>query len=123
VIDALRRRGREVLQADPAQAAAAPDTAVAPDEALHWKRSEAALRRDLQELPAALREAFELLKLEGLSSADAAEVLGITRGMVKIRAHRAIVALRRARRERERERATPGASEGAPTSPDGERTT
>jgi len=102
VFDASRRRDREDLRANPAQDAEEPSGAVAPDEALHRKRSEAALRGDLLRLPPALREAFELLKLEGLSVADSAEVLGITRGMVKIRAHRATAALRSAELRRER---------------------
>jgi len=102
VIDVTRRRGREDLRANPVQDSDEPSGAAAPDEALHRKRSEAALRRDLLHLPPALREAFELLKVEGLSVAEAAEVLGITRGMVKIRAHRATVALRSAEMRRER---------------------
>ncbi|HEU4385556.1 MAG TPA: RNA polymerase sigma factor [Anaeromyxobacteraceae bacterium] len=102
VIDLTRRRGREDLRADLAQEAEGPSGAAAPDEAVYRMRSEAALRRDLLGLPPALREAFELLKLEGLSVAESAEVLGITRGMVKIRAHRATVALRRAHLARER---------------------
>jgi RNA polymerase sigma-70 factor (ECF subfamily) len=66
-------------------------------------RSEVALRGDLERLPSALRDAFELLKVEGLSVAESAEVLGITRGMVKIRAHRATVALRHAQLRRDRD--------------------
>jgi RNA polymerase sigma-70 factor (ECF subfamily) len=102
VIDLSRRRGREDLRADLAQEAEEPSSAAAPDDALHWKRSEAALRQDLLRLPPAHREAFELLKIEGLSVAESAEVLGITHGMVKIRAHRATVALRSAQLARER---------------------
>jgi RNA polymerase sigma-70 factor (ECF subfamily) len=102
VIDLTRRRGREDLRADLAQEAEGPSSAAAPDEALHRKRSEAALRQDLLRLPSALRDAFELLKIEGLSVAESAEVLGITHGMVKIRAHRATVALRSAHLARER---------------------
>jgi RNA polymerase sigma-70 factor, ECF subfamily len=105
VIDVSRRRGREDLRANPLRGAEEPSGAAAPDEALHRKRSEAALRADLLRLPAALRESFDLLKVEGLSVAECAEVLGITRGMVKIRAHRATAALRRA--EMRRERAAP----------------
>jgi RNA polymerase sigma-70 factor (ECF subfamily) len=112
VIDVSRRRGREDLRANPFQDAEEPSGAAAPDEALHRKRSEAALRRDLLRLPPALREAFELLKVEGLSVAESAEVLGITRGMVKIRAHRATVALRSA--ELQRERAAPTVFESDP---------
>ncbi len=102
VIDASRRRGREDLRADPGQGVEEPAGAAALDEALHRKRSEAALRRDFLRLPPAQREAFELVKLEGLSVAESAEVLGITRGMVKIRAHRATAALRSAQQRRER---------------------
>ena len=102
VIDLTRRRGREELRADLAQEAEAPSSAAPLDEAVHWKRSEAALRQDLLRLPPALRDAFELLKLEGLSVAESAEILGITHGMVKIRAHRATVALRSAHLARER---------------------
>ena len=102
VIDLVRRRGREDLRASLAREAEEPSGAVAPDEAVHRKRSEAALRQDLQRLPPALRDAFELVKIEGLSVAESAEVLGITHGMVKIRAHRATVALRSAHLERER---------------------
>ncbi len=104
VIDAGRRRGREDLRADPLEGAQEPSGALAPDEALHRKRSEAALRRDLLRLPPPQREAFELLKVELLSAAEAAEVLGITRAMVKIRAHRATVALRKAELRRQRTR-------------------
>jgi len=111
-IDVSRRRDREDLRANPVQDAEEPSGAAAPDEALHRKRSEAALRRDLLHLPPALREAFELLKMEGLSVAEAAEVLGITRGMVKIRAYRATVALRSA--ELRRERVAPTAFKSAP---------
>ena len=110
VIDASRRRAREDLRADPGRDAEERSDAAAPDDALHWTRSEAALRADLSRLPPAQREAFELLKVEGLSVAESAEVLGITRGMVKIRAHRATVALRDA--DRRREHASPAALGG-----------
>ena len=102
VIDVSRRRDREDLRVDPVQDAEEPSGAAAPDDALHRKRSEAALRRDLLYLPPALRDAFELLKVEGLSVAESAKALGITRGMVKIRAYRATVALRSAALRRER---------------------
>lgn len=101
LIDLARRGGREDLRSD-VRAGEEPSPAAAADEALHAKRSEAALGLDLLRLPPAHREAFELLKIEGLSVAECAEVLGITRGMVKIRAHRATVALRAAHLRRER---------------------
>ncbi len=96
LIDLGRRGVREELRAvdarDPEEATTAPSA----EEALHWRREEAEARRDLALLPSGWREAFELVKLEGLSVAEAAEVLGITRGMVKIRTHRATTALREA---------------------------
>jgi RNA polymerase sigma-70 factor (ECF subfamily) len=96
LIDLGRRRAREELRArdvhDPEESAPAPS----PEEALHRKREEAEARRDLAALPTGWREAFELVKFEELSVAETAEVLGITHGMVKIRAHRATTALREA---------------------------
>jgi RNA polymerase sigma-70 factor (ECF subfamily) len=102
VIDLTRRGHREDARGDMGDGADARSLAAAPDDALHDRRSEAALWRDLLRLPPAQRDAFELLKLEGLSVAECAEVLGITQGMVKIRAHRATVALRGAHLRRER---------------------
>ncbi|WP_041453447.1 RNA polymerase sigma factor [Anaeromyxobacter dehalogenans] len=103
LIDLGRRGGREELRADggrdPEEAGAAPS----PEDALHQRREEAEARRDLAALPAGWREAFELVKFEGLSVAETAEALGITRGMVKIRTHRATAALREAVALRRRE--------------------
>jgi RNA polymerase sigma-70 factor, ECF subfamily len=96
LIDLGRRGGREELRAHDVRDADEPATAPAPDEALHHRRMEAEARRDFDLLPSGWREAFELVKFEGLSVAETAEVLGITRGMVKIRAHRATEALRKA---------------------------
>ncbi|HEY3819239.1 MAG TPA: RNA polymerase sigma factor [Polyangiaceae bacterium] len=48
----------------------------------------------LQQLPEQHREAFALVQLDGLSMAEAAEVLGTTVPAVKLRAHRTYVALR-----------------------------
>jgi len=119
VIDAVRRRNREDLRANPVDGAAEePSGAAGADEALHWKRTEAALGRDLLAVAPALRESFELLKVEGLSVAETAEVLGITRGMVKIRAHRATVALRAAHLRRERSAAR--VESGAPLRGEGD---
>jgi len=48
----------------------------------------------LARLPEAQASAFRLLKGEGLSVAEAAAVMGTTRGAIKLRAHRAYEALR-----------------------------
>ena len=52
--------------------------------------------RTLAQLPPNQREAFILLRYEGLSVADAAAVLGATEGAVKLRAFHAYEALREA---------------------------
>jgi RNA polymerase sigma-70 factor, ECF subfamily len=94
LIDLGRRGVREELRSNDVRDPEEPGTAPSPEEALHRRRVEAEARRDLALLPPAWRESFELVKLEGLSVAETAEVLGITRAMVKIRTHRAAVALR-----------------------------
>jgi RNA polymerase sigma-70 factor (ECF subfamily) len=94
LIDLGRRGAREELRGDGLQDPDEPAAAPSPEDALHRRRVEHEARRDFLRLPAGWREAFELVKLEGLSVAEAAEALGITRGMVKIRAHRATTALR-----------------------------
>jgi len=48
----------------------------------------------LARLPAAQREAFVLLRYEGMSVQEAAEILGSTASAVKLRAFRAYEALR-----------------------------
>ena len=55
-----------------------------------------AVERTLATLPANQREAFVLLRYEGMSVADAAEVLGVTEGAIKLRAFHAYEALRAA---------------------------
>ncbi len=96
LIDLGRRGVREELRGEHVRDPEEPATALWPDDALHWRRLEAEAWRDLAYLPSTWREAFELVKFEDLSVAEAAEVLGVTRGMVKIRTHRATVALREA---------------------------
>lgn len=96
LIDLGRRGVREELRADHVRDPEEPAAVPSPEEALHRRREEAEARRDFASLPSGWRDAFELVKLEGLSVAETAEVLGITRGMVKIRAHRATAALRAA---------------------------
>ncbi len=52
------------------------------------------LQEELGRLPSTQREAFELMRIEGLSHAEAAEALGISVNALKLRAHRAYTALR-----------------------------
>lgn len=53
-----------------------------------------ALEHALAGLPASQREAFEMLQVEGLSVDAAAARAGVSRGALKVRAHRAYKALR-----------------------------
>lgn len=54
------------------------------------------LERALDDLPEALRSAFVLRDIEGLSTHEAAEALEITPGALKVRLHRARLSLREA---------------------------
>ena len=95
LIDQHRRGGRELLaQTDDdvgellvALDAAADEVAIAKEVALK-------IGQELRRLPENQRVAFELIKQDGLSVAEAAEVLGTTVAAVKLRAHRAYEALR-----------------------------
>ena len=91
-IDAYRRNKREVLDADLDLAAMVDDTG--PDDALRSKQAAAMLQQTLDSLPESQRVAFELIKRDGLSVAQAAETLGTTVTAVKLRAHRTYEALR-----------------------------
>lgn len=65
-----------------------------PDEVAEARRLAARLDERLRSLPEAQRVAFQLLKHDGLSVIEAAQVLGTTVTAVKLRAHRAYEALR-----------------------------
>jgi RNA polymerase sigma-70 factor (ECF subfamily) len=65
-----------------------------PEEALARRRALSRLEAALAEIPAAQREAFELLAFEGLSLEDAAAIIDTTPTTVKMRKHYARVALR-----------------------------
>jgi RNA polymerase sigma-70 factor, ECF subfamily len=65
-------------------------------ELLSARDLQARVRRELVELPPRQRAAFELVRVEGLSHAQAAEALGVSVNSVKLRAHRAYMALRSA---------------------------
>lgn len=94
-VDAHRRGRKESLtkEPDPVEPPS-PDF----DAEAHATAAETArrIRAVLAGLPETQRTAFELVKQEGLSVAQAAAVLGITVSAVKLRAHRAYEALRAA---------------------------
>jgi RNA polymerase sigma-70 factor (ECF subfamily) len=76
-------------------------TTAAADDLLHAHRLAWRIQQRIDALPELQRNAYRLLRLEGLSLKRAAEVLGTTVSAVKLRAHRASVALRAAFREAE----------------------
>ncbi len=67
----------------------ASETTTAADDALSTD-----LKRALEALPQAQRQAVELIHLEELSVAEAAERAGVSAGALKVRAHRGYRALR-----------------------------
>jgi RNA polymerase sigma-70 factor (ECF subfamily) len=71
----------------------------AADDLLHAQRLAWRMQQRIDALPELQRSAYWLLRQEGLSLKRAAEVLGTTVSAVKLRAHRASVALRAALRE------------------------
>jgi len=65
-----------------------------PDDLLHARRLELRLWRRFEALPEIQRTAYRMLRLEDLSLVRAAAVLGTSVTAVKLRVHRAVVALR-----------------------------
>jgi RNA polymerase sigma-70 factor (ECF subfamily) len=96
LIDGLRRGRREVLMdGDEPDAEREPRSpADAADDLVQAQQLANRIRAELGRLPEQQRVAFELVKQEGLSLAEAAQVLGTTVAAVKLRAHRAYEALR-----------------------------
>lgn len=96
LIDSLRRGRREVLTSgdDGGPAERAIDPVAPADELFQAQELGSRIQRELARLPETQRVAFELIKQEGLSIAEAAEVLGTSVTAVKLRAHRAYQALR-----------------------------
>lgn len=91
-IDWIRKEVRARRRHADVDAAEIPAPASSPDvEARPLPRG---LRRALERLPTAQREAVLLLKVEGLSVAEAARRVGVSPGAIKLRAHRGYRALR-----------------------------
>ena len=88
-IDHLRRRRR---RGDLEVSSDESPELLAEEEPGGWNR----FLELLESLPASQREAFSLLKIDGLSVEEAAERAGVTPGALKVRAHRAYGALRSA---------------------------
>jgi RNA polymerase sigma-70 factor (ECF subfamily) len=93
LVDAARRDRRDVV-GDGSDPDAGAVSAPGPDEFVHANELAVRIERTLAGLPESQRVAFQLIKQDGLSLAEAAQVLGITVTAVKLRAHRAYEALR-----------------------------
>jgi len=90
----FERRHTDGDDSDAAECMAATDLPA--DDVVHSNELAGMIRRVLERLPESQRAAFELVKQEGLTHREAAEVLGTTVMAVKLRAHRTYVALRAA---------------------------
>jgi RNA polymerase sigma-70 factor, ECF subfamily len=70
------------------------DVCCLPERDLLSSEAQAHIEAAVSELPAALRLVFQLRELEGMSTADVADVLSLSESAVKVRLHRARLALR-----------------------------
>jgi RNA polymerase sigma-70 factor (ECF subfamily) len=93
LVDRLRRRepGRRV---DTRRLETRASEAPAADEILHARQVAARIEHAMAELPPSQRTVLALIKEDGLSLAEAAEVLGTTVGAAKARTSRAYQAIR-----------------------------
>jgi RNA polymerase sigma-70 factor (ECF subfamily) len=98
LIDARRRTRKESLFATAEGDAAALDLTVdrasSPDDLAETRQMADLVRAELDRLPAAQRAAYDLVRTEGLSVAQTAEILGTTPTAVKLRVHRVYQMLR-----------------------------
>jgi RNA polymerase sigma-70 factor (ECF subfamily) len=94
LIDRARREKRDVPTAPEGQVDSSRSPEPRADDVLQAQEMAQRIQRELVRLPESQRVAFELVKQEGLSLAEAAQVLGTTVAAVKLRAHRAYQALR-----------------------------
>jgi RNA polymerase sigma-70 factor, ECF subfamily len=99
--DRLRQRRREAELLRRVVSAATPELAGAADEQLVADETAAALRASFAALPPAQRDAYVMLRREGLSLAEAARRLRTTITAVKLRVHRAACRLRASLEDRE----------------------
>jgi len=98
-IDELRRQVRDPVHHAAPESDWSSETDLAEGN-VAARETATLLQSALKALPEKQREAFELLRLDGLSHDQAAAVLGTTVCAVKLRAHRAYEALRNALEDR-----------------------
>jgi len=98
LVDSRRRTKKEVLFDTAEDDAAALEMRVerfsVPDDLAMTKELAVLAEEELERMPEAHRDAYVLVRREGLTVAEAAEVLGTTPTAIKLRAHRAYEALR-----------------------------
>jgi RNA polymerase sigma-70 factor (ECF subfamily) len=87
------------------------------DEVLSGREMLGIVRQTLERLPMLQRDAFVLIRFEGLSVSEAAQILGATEAAVKVRAFRAYEALRAALEQGEHGTGEPGARPGRDADP------
>ena len=92
MIDAWRRSRREHGRPERTTVA----TLSGPEEDLIADEIARRLARTIDELPPLHREAFDLVKMDGLTIEETAQVLGTTVNAIKLRIHRAYQSLRSA---------------------------
>ncbi len=94
VIDWIRQsRGRERVKADAEREIGASVHSSTPEGKAWTLQFERICRDQLALVPEKLRDAFVLVRVEGLTVEEAAKVLGTTGMAVKLRAHRAALLL------------------------------
>jgi RNA polymerase sigma-70 factor (ECF subfamily) len=109
-MDRLRRRGREPAteSGDMPSPHSMVDWSSTPEALLLDNEARAALDAARDTLSASLRAVFILRDVEGLSTSEAAEALGISESAAKVRLHRARLQLRERLSEYFSERLTEG---------------
>ena len=94
LVDRLRRKHLGGGGVDASNLETRPSEGPGADDVVHARQLAICLERAMSDLPESQRLILELVKDEGLSFIEAAQVLGTTVGAVKARAHRAYQTLR-----------------------------
>jgi RNA polymerase sigma-70 factor, ECF subfamily len=94
LIDTFRKKGRDPVSVDDDDARESVAPGASPDEVAARRRLARRMSEELSRVSETDRTAFELVRCDGLSMAEAAEVLGTTANAVKLRAFRTAEALR-----------------------------
>ncbi len=89
-----RRRAPRPLAGAETDVVAEPSVGAEAESTVLARETARAVERALSEMSDARREAFVLIRFEGMSIADAAEILGATENAVKLRAFQAYEAIR-----------------------------